>query len=353
MKKLQGGRVLCEAHEIRGGMALDDIALVQESDAIGGAEEASKVMGEVDAGDMHLRAEPVKQLEDGVLQCAIEAGECFIEQEQRRLQHEGAGYGDTLALTTAELRRATRETGGGERDGREHVPDALVDIARRAAAAGVDAEWLGKDLCDREARVEGPDGVLQDELYLRAGREGARRIERRAGEEDLTGIAGFNACKTARECGLAGAGCADDGQRLAGRETEAHLAQDGRGAHGVRPEALGDMCEAQMAHLQQWCSLAVTGERRRRRMRYVRRHVVCEGAGLQTEDTVGDGSEQSRIVTDDEHGGAAQRAHAKQQIEDVALGDGIERGRGLVCEEQRWLRSERLRDGDTLGLTTT
>ena len=79
-------------------------------------------MGDVDDGG----AEPlVQRLDLGAhlhAQLRVEVGERLVEQEHRRLAHDGAAHGDALALAAGKRCRATVEEGfqadhlGGRRD---------------------------------------------------------------------------------------------------------------------------------------------------------------------------------------------------------------------------------------------
>lgn len=333
-----------------GGKALDENAAVQHGDAIGRAENAGKVVREMDAGEAHLCAERVEQSEDGVLQIAIKAREGFIEEEQRRAEDERACNGDALALSAAELRRTVREKSGWKRNGIEDGADASMDTARcvvRRGARRVNAQRLGKNVGDGEAGIERAYGVLEDELDAGTRGAGARGVEALAVEEGVAGEVRFEAGDAASQRGFAGTRSANDGETFAGSDAELNVAEDGRDARGARPESMLHIREAETAHLKDRSG----GHGRRGepcsagcRVRLV----FDERAGTQDEDTIGDGGEQARIVADDEHGKVPLRAKLLEQIEHAALREGVERGGRLVCEQERRLLGERLCDGYAL-----
>ncbi len=190
MEQLERRRVAGLHGKGIGGKALDENAAVEDGDAMGRAENAGKIMREMDAGQPHLCAERVEQSEDGLLQIAIEAGEGFIEEQEGWLKDERACNGDALALSAAELRRTAREKGIRKRDGVEDGADAGIDAARCVVRRGprrMNAQRLGKDIGNGETRIERANGVLEDELDAGARCAGTRDVEALAVKVDVAG----------------------------------------------------------------------------------------------------------------------------------------------------------------------
>ena len=82
-----------------------DAAGVHDDDAVGDRHRLLLVVRDVDHGE----AEPLLQLADLLAHLAaqpgVEVAERLVEQQHRRLQHQGAGDGDALLLAARQLRR--------------------------------------------------------------------------------------------------------------------------------------------------------------------------------------------------------------------------------------------------------
>ena len=91
--------------EVARGALLLDAAGVHDDDAVGHRHRLLLVVRDVDHGE----AEPLLQLADLLAHLAaqpgIEVAERLVEQQHRRLQHQGAGHRDALLLAAREFRR--------------------------------------------------------------------------------------------------------------------------------------------------------------------------------------------------------------------------------------------------------
>ena len=194
--------------------AFDDFAVAEDEDFVGFADGAQAV------GDDDGRAAFGELFEGG----------CFVEDEDGRVDDEGAGEGEELALAYGEGAAALVEhvvEGAIEAfddlvgaDGAEAFPDAVV--------ADVDAE------CDVFADGAGEDDdVLGDE-----GGAGSEAVEGEVADVaavDADGALGgvVEAADEVDDGGFTGAGVADEGEHLAGLEVEVDAAQDVVGLAGV------------------------------------------------------------------------------------------------------------------------
>ena len=115
-----------------------DVAGVQHDDLVGHGHGLDLVVGDVD----HRRLELLVQLADlephRAAQRGVEVGQRLVEQEGRRLAHDGAADGDALALAAGELAGPAFEIVGEVEDARG-VRHLLVDrrpCPRRPSSAG-------------------------------------------------------------------------------------------------------------------------------------------------------------------------------------------------------------------------
>ena len=84
-------------------------------------------------------------------QLGVEVGERLVEQERRRLAHDGAAHGDALALAAGELARLALEQLRRARGCRAASRTLRLDLGLRRAA---DAQAVGHVVVDRHVRVE-------------------------------------------------------------------------------------------------------------------------------------------------------------------------------------------------------
>ena len=71
---------------------------------------------------------------------------------------------------------------------------------------------------------------------------------------------------------------------------------------------------------------------------------------LHDDDAVGDLGHHAEIVGDEQHAGAAPLLQLADEPQDLRLRGDVERGRGLVGDQQRGLEHQRGRDHDALAL---
>ena len=91
----------------------------------------------------------------------------MADDEQRRLQHEGAGDADALALTARELDRPTTAgVTGVDADGLEDLAGPRPTLVTGPDAP--DGQRLHDRVEDAATGIERRDGVLEDHLYFRA-----------------------------------------------------------------------------------------------------------------------------------------------------------------------------------------
>ena len=127
-----------------------DAAGVHHDHAMRQRHRLDLVVSDVKAGGSEA---PVEGLQLGAHlhpEFGIEIGQRFIEQEHRRLAHDGAPHGDALALAARKLARPSLQKGlqledpGG-------APHPRVDVRLRQAA---EAQPIGHVLVNRHVRIE-------------------------------------------------------------------------------------------------------------------------------------------------------------------------------------------------------
>ena len=196
-----------------------------------------------------------------------EGGHGFVEHQQARLEGEGAGDVDALALPARELVRVA----GAELLRRQaHALEQRAGPGpRRSLREAVHLRSVGDGIDDGQARVERGEGILEHHLQgapVVLHRQAAGAADGFAVEDELAGIGIEQAGDQARGGRFAAARFADHAERLALGEVEAHVV-DGvhlllrrQHAAAAHREAL-----AQVAHAQQRLGRAATvGQRRER-----------------------------------------------------------------------------------------
>ena len=152
----------------------------------------------------------------------------LVEDKQIGTQGEGARDADALALPAGELVRVPVDVRGIQADLAEEGADAVRAVVGPLA---VHAQRVGDDGADRQPRIQRGIGVLVDDLEPSSqSSHCARRQADQAGaiELDLAPCGRHQAEHEPRRRGLAAARLADEGERLAPRDIEAHV---GDGAH--------------------------------------------------------------------------------------------------------------------------
>ena len=188
-----------------------DAALVHHHDAVGHFHGLFLVVGDEDAGDVHLvmqAAQPAAQL---LAHLGVERTEGLVEQQHLGLNGQSAGQGDALALTTGELVRVT--VGDPvELHELEQLGHLGADgLFRRAAVLGAHAQTERHVLEDghvAEQRV-----VLEHEAHVALAHGHVGRVF--AIEVDGARVGHFQAGDDAQQRGLARARGAQQGNQLA------------------------------------------------------------------------------------------------------------------------------------------
>ncbi len=141
----------------------------------------------------------------------------LVADDQARVERERPGDADALALAARELVRVAVDEVGVEADHLEQPLDALP--ARAAVADPVHDERLADDVADGHPRVERGVRVLKDDLHLapHLAELFALQLRQFAAEEIDRALGRLQELEHAvARRRLAGAGLADETERLAG-----------------------------------------------------------------------------------------------------------------------------------------
>ena len=156
--------------------------------------------------------------------------------DQLRIERERAGNADALALAAGELVRKALHLGAAEAHPLEQLRDPFLPFG--GAAEAVNPQQLAHDVARRHARIERGIRVLEDDLHLAAHRAhvGLAEIGHVAAVEADRALGRVDQPEHgAPDGGLAAAGLADQPERLAGADMEAH-AIDGIDLAGIAGE---------------------------------------------------------------------------------------------------------------------
>ena len=184
---------------------------------MGDARNQPQIMADEAIGEIALPLQAAEQGDHLRLDGDIERGRGFVEHEHLRLQDEGAGERNALALAAAEFMRTAVERPGIEADGGEGGADGVATLG--LAANVMDDQGLLDLGDDGKPRIEGLTGILQHDLQGPAQRAAlGGRLGRKilAGEADFARRHGKEAGDHHGDGGLAAAALAHHGKGLAG-----------------------------------------------------------------------------------------------------------------------------------------
>ena len=100
---------------------LDDLAVLQDDELIAKRRNDAEVVR--DEHQRHVGCQPLEQLDDAHTGGEIEGADRLVGEQQCRSCHDGAGYGDALALAAGELVRIAVDDIGLEPGGNQRLAD--------------------------------------------------------------------------------------------------------------------------------------------------------------------------------------------------------------------------------------
>ena len=227
---------------------------------------------------------------------------------------------------------------------------------------------FGDDVADRHARAERAERVLEHDLHVAAERP--HRLELQAldvlAEKHDRAVGRDQPQQRKAERGLAGAGFADDAERLALAHREADAVDrldmaDGR-AHQAALDRKPDLQIVGSNHDRRFrprrrrVGLRLGGEQRRgvgmlrRGEDLFDRPLLDDLAAVHDADRIGDAAHDAEIMGDEQQAHAEPRADIGEQRQDLRLHGDVERRGRLVRDQQIGLVGERHRDHHALPL---
>jgi len=213
---------------------LDDMAQIHDRDVVGDMANNCQVMRDEQHRQAKLLLQLLKQVDNLRLHGDIERGHRFVGDDELRLNREGAGDTDALALSAGEFMRKPIDMRRRQADHLHefaHAPAAFLP----GAAQVMDDQRLLQRIADPRIRIERRVRVLEDNLHALAIRpqRGFRQCQQvRAGKFYPAGSRFHQAQdQPAGRC-LARAAFADQGQNLAAGDRERNVLH--RGKHGAQ-----------------------------------------------------------------------------------------------------------------------
>jgi hypothetical protein len=147
-----------ELHRAR----LDDLPQIHDGHVVGDVRDHRELVGDEDHREPQAFRQVDEEVQDLRLDRDVEGAHRLVGDQQVGLRGERAGDRDPLALAARELAREAPGEHGGEPDQFEQFGDARPTAA--AVRDTVDAQRLADCRADRQPRVQGGIGILEDHL---------------------------------------------------------------------------------------------------------------------------------------------------------------------------------------------
>jgi hypothetical protein len=205
-------------------------------------------VGDDDEGEVLFTVQVDEELGEVRGGGAVERAGGFVGEEEFGLVDEGAHDGDALAFAAGELAGSVFKS--------RAEGDAIEEFAGAVRGAGAEGAVFGGECGDEDVFEDGALGqkvmALEDEADLAVAEVGEGEVvesgEVLAIEADGAGGGAVEGADDIEEGAFAGAGWADDGEGIAGREVEVDAVEDGEcGARGAGV-GFGDVLEGEEAH---------------------------------------------------------------------------------------------------------
>ncbi len=227
--------------EVFGIGHFDDFAEVHDGDAVADVFDYGEVVGDEEVAETHFLLEVEHEVEDLRLHGNIKGGYGLVADDELRLEGNGAGNADALALAAGELEGIFLGRGGGEADAFESLIHPFATFPSGADVVN-DVGFL-EDAADAVAGVEGFGGVLEDHLHFTAqGAEfGLAEVGDVAFSKEDAACGGLvEADDGFAEGGLATARFADKAKGFAGGDVERYTIDGAHPAALEFEQAAGD-----------------------------------------------------------------------------------------------------------------
>src|SRR5262245_57897300 len=221
--------------EILAPRRLHDLPKVHDRDAVADVLDDREVVRDEQVGDPVLLLQVDQQVHDLRLDRDVERRDGLVADDELRVQDEGAGEADALALSARELVRVAVDVPRIETDLLERLLHPLDPLGLLPDA--VDGQAFGHDRADGHPRIERAVGVLEDDLEIApvaAHLFGRQREQVRAVVPDGSRGGLDEPEEGAPGGGLAAAAFADEAQRFARRDLERDVVHGADVGHDPR-----------------------------------------------------------------------------------------------------------------------
>ncbi|MPL75522.1 hypothetical protein SDC9_21346 [bioreactor metagenome] len=365
--------------QIRGRPLLDDPARLHHQTARGDGTHHRQVVRDEEIGEPMVRLQPGEQGQNLRPHPHIERRDRLVEHDQPRPDDQRAGDGKALSLTAREFVDVAVAVFGREADIAQRGIDPGLGIRRAAGQV----ERLGDQPRHCLPRIEGAVGILEHHLHRGALRGRHARRDRRAGERDAPARERIKAEDGAGQGRLAAARFAHQPERFAGVESEGDAID--RMEFGGWREKRGPgqaVAAARVFDPQQGVGVGfrvflpgkslrcfslvqiLIGQRGKARggqkgagigpgggaEERLGRPLLYDPAVLHHRDAGGHLRGHGKVVGDEQQRHAFRAHEVAQQRQHLGLGGDIERGGGLVGDQQLRAQRDGQRDRHALAL---
>ena len=115
--------------ELLGRRDLDDLAEVHDRDPVGDVPDDGQVVRDEEVREVEVALQALEQVHDLRLDGDVERRDGLVADDEVRVEREGAGEADALALAAGELVRIAGGGVGGQADDLEQLAHALARLA--------------------------------------------------------------------------------------------------------------------------------------------------------------------------------------------------------------------------------
>lgn len=214
------------SEQLCGRTAFHDPTEVHHLGAFAQVPHHAEIVRDEDQRQAEAITEIRHQLEHRRLHRDVERRDRLVGDEHRRLERQGAGDPDTLALATRELPGVGVEEARWQPNGVEELRSAGLD--RGARHESVHSQQLPKDRTDGESRVQREHRILEDHLHRPVLGAAPARSDGRAGEHQPAAGRALQPDQRPRERGLPAPRLTDDRNALAGLDDEVDAVHGGQ-----------------------------------------------------------------------------------------------------------------------------
>ncbi|MDT4866202.1 hypothetical protein FQZ97_1010450 [compost metagenome] len=155
--------------------ALDDLSALHYDDLVADVTDDRQVVGYEQVGEPELALQLGDQIEDLRLDRHVECGNRLIEDDDRRIEGEGPGDADPLALAAREFGWEAIVVLGIEPDEFHQIAHPVLAVI--AVSDVLDAERVADDRADAAFWIERAERVLENHLDALAHLNPALPIE--------------------------------------------------------------------------------------------------------------------------------------------------------------------------------